>query len=57
MEYLKRPDVQKLLGIESPIDFSSCSDSVFEGFISHMDRFRVPTQFYVGGLLEVKSGH
>ena len=53
--YLNRPDVRELLGVESPFDFSSCSYSVSAGFTSHMDRFKVPTQLYVGGLLEVKS--
>jgi len=57
VDYLNRPDVRKLLGVESPTNFSSCSDSVFSGFINHMDRFRVPTQLYVGGLLEVKSSN
>lgn len=42
--------------MDSPANFSSCSDAVFSGFIKHMDKFRVHTQFYVGQLLEVKSG-
>ena len=57
MNYLNRPDVRELLGVESATGFSSCSDPVFYGFVGHMDRFRVPTQFYVGGLLEVTLGH
>ncbi|KAF9779565.1 peptidase S10 serine carboxypeptidase [Thelephora terrestris] len=51
-DYLNRPEVKKLLGVETPANFSSCSDPVYDGFVQHMDRSRVQTQFYVGQLLE-----
>ena len=44
-----------MLGVETSANFSSCSDPVFDGFVKHMDRSRVQTQFYVGQLLEVRS--
>jgi carboxypeptidase C (cathepsin A) len=46
-DYLNRPDIKELLGVESPANFSSCSDAVYSGFVKHMDRFRVQTRFYV----------
>jgi len=57
MDYLNRPDVRKLLGAESPGNFTSCSDDVFNRFVERKDRIRVQTQLYVGQLLEVKSIH
>ncbi|KAF9643558.1 alpha/beta-hydrolase, partial [Thelephora ganbajun] len=50
--YLNHPDIKELLGVEAPANFTSCLDSVFDGFIKHMGRFRVQTQLYVGQLLE-----
>ena len=51
-EYLNRPDVRELLGAESPSNFTACSRDVGMGFNAHMDKWAVPAQYHVAGLLE-----
>ncbi|TFK85892.1 peptidase S10 serine carboxypeptidase [Polyporus arcularius HHB13444] len=50
--YLDDPSVRALLGVESPGNFSSCSSDVGRGFNVHLDKYSVPSQFYIAGLLE-----
>lgn len=51
-DYLNRPEIRQLLGVESPKNFSSCDDRVYDGFTAHMDKWAVPAQHYVASLLE-----
>ncbi|KIP09855.1 hypothetical protein PHLGIDRAFT_34220 [Phlebiopsis gigantea 11061_1 CR5-6] len=51
-EYLNRPDIRELLGAESPSNFTACSRDVGMGFNAHMDKWAVPAQYHVAGLLE-----
>ncbi|KXN81640.1 Carboxypeptidase Y [Leucoagaricus sp. SymC.cos] len=51
-EYLNLPEIRELLGVESPSNFSSCSDPVFRDFNSNMDKWRVHTPDYVANLLD-----
>jgi carboxypeptidase C (cathepsin A) len=51
-QYLNLPQTRELLGVEIPGNFSSCSDSVFAGFTSNLDKWRVHTQDYVANLLD-----
>lgn len=51
-DYLNSPDVRELLGVESPSNFSACSNTVGRGFNAYMDKFITPTQHYVAELLE-----
>ena len=50
--YLDQPATRELLGVETPYNFSACSDTVSRNFNAHMDKWVVPTQYYVGGLLD-----
>lgn len=50
--YLNRPDIRQLLGAESPGNFTGCSREVGGSFNSHLDKYAVPSQHYVAGLLE-----
>lgn len=51
-DFLNRPDVRELLGVEIANNFTSCSRDVGANFNSHMDKWAVPSQYYVAGLLE-----
>lgn len=51
-DYLNRPETRALLGVESPNNFTACSREVGTGFSAHLDKYAVPSQFYVAGLLE-----
>jgi carboxypeptidase C (cathepsin A) len=51
-DFLNRPETRKLLGVESPNNFTACSRDVGAGFSAHMDKYAVPAQYYVAGLLE-----
>ena len=51
-DYLNQPATRKLLGVESPGNFTSCSSAVGSGFYARMDKYAVPSQHYVAGLLE-----
>lgn len=51
--YLDLPEIRSLLGVdEFPSNFTSCSRTVGELFASHLDKWRVPNQFYVSELLD-----
>ncbi|KAF5372005.1 hypothetical protein D9615_008105 [Tricholomella constricta] len=50
--YLDLPQTRALLGVEYPSNFSSCSSVVGQNFAAHMDKWAVPTQYYVSGLLD-----
>ncbi|KDQ65011.1 hypothetical protein JAAARDRAFT_28675 [Jaapia argillacea MUCL 33604] len=50
--FLDLPSTRTLLGVESPNNFSACSSTVGRNFVSHMDKWNTPTQYYVAGLLE-----
>jgi len=50
--YLDLPSTRSLLGVESPNNFSACSSDVGYSFRAHMDKYVVPTQYYVANLLE-----
>lgn len=50
--FLDLPKTRALLGVESPSNFSACSNEVGELFDKHMDKYAVPTQHYVSGLLD-----
>ncbi|KAG9219396.1 hypothetical protein CCMSSC00406_0005290 [Pleurotus cornucopiae] len=52
MDYMNLNTTRKLLGVETPGEFSSCSSAVSAGFAAHMDKWRSPTQVYVAQLLE-----
>jgi carboxypeptidase C (cathepsin A) len=51
-DYLHREDVLKLLGVRTPVPFTSCSSIVGNEFNFHFDKFAVPTQHYVSNLLD-----
>jgi len=51
-DFLNSPDVRELLGVESPTNFSACSNPVGRAFGAYMDKFITPTQHYVAELLE-----
>ncbi|KAH9950085.1 peptidase S10 serine carboxypeptidase [Amylocystis lapponica] len=51
-KFLDQPATRELLGVESPRNFSACSAEVGRGFNLHMDKYAVPSQHYVAGLLE-----
>lgn len=46
------PETRKLLGIESPNNFTPCANIVGDNFQQHMDKWNFPTQYYVASLLE-----
>ena len=52
-EYLSRPDVRTMLGVDPAVagNFSSCSDCVGKDFGSALDKFH-PRCLYVAGLLQ-----
>jgi carboxypeptidase C (cathepsin A) len=50
--YLDLPSTRSLLGVDMPGNFSSCSALVSQNFVAHMDKWAVPTQYYVAGLLD-----
>jgi carboxypeptidase C (cathepsin A) len=50
--YLDLTSTRDLLGVETPNNFSSCSSSVGANFATHMDKWAVPTQYYVANLLD-----
>ena len=52
IDYLNRADVRELLGAETPNNFTGCSREVGRNFNAHMDKWAVPSQYYVSGLLE-----
>ena len=49
---LDNPDTRALLGVETPGNFSACSNEVGRNFNAHMDKYAVPAQNYVAGLLD-----
>lgn len=51
-DYLNSPETRSLLGAELPSNFTGCSRNVGMGFSVHMDKYAMPSQFYVSGLLE-----
>ncbi|KAI9063414.1 peptidase S10 serine carboxypeptidase [Trametes sanguinea] len=51
-DYLNTPATRSLLGVESPSNFTACSSPVGRSFASHLDKYAVPAQYYVAGLLE-----
>ncbi|KAJ3532250.1 hypothetical protein NM688_g7451 [Phlebia brevispora] len=51
-DYLNGPDIRKLLGVEIPGNFTGCSRDVGTNFNAHLDKYAVPSQYYVAGLLE-----
>lgn len=51
-DFLNRPDVRELLGAQTPNNFSACSREVSTNFNAHLDKYAVPSQYYVSGLLE-----
>ena len=50
-DYLNKPETRSLLGVTSPLNFSSCSNTVGAGFRAHSDRISHPTKEYVAQLL------
>ncbi|KAF8164869.1 Alpha/Beta hydrolase protein [Crassisporium funariophilum] len=50
--YLDRPETRNLLGVETPYNFSACSNTVGSNFDAHMDKWAVHTQDYVANLLD-----
>lgn len=51
-DYLDLPATRSLLGVETQGNFSACSAAVSKAFAMHMDKWVVPTQYYVAGLLD-----
>lgn len=51
-DYLNRPEIRDILGVKTPNNFTACSREVGVNFNAHMDKYSVPAQFYVAGLLE-----
>jgi carboxypeptidase C (cathepsin A) len=51
-DFLNREDIRELLGAETTNNFTSCSRDVGANFNAHMDKWIVPSQYYVAGLLE-----
>lgn len=52
-KYLSDPDLRDLLGVDSnAANFSSCSNDVGRLFNARLDKWAVPTQHYVSGLLD-----
>lgn len=50
--YLNRPDIRQLLGAETPKNYTECSWTIRRYFDAHLDKYSVPTQYHVSGLLE-----
>lgn len=52
-KYLSDPVVRELLGVDpQAANFSSCSNDVGNQFNAHLDKWAVPTQYYVASLLD-----
>lgn len=51
-DFLDAPETRKILGAESPGEFSLCSGVVGRNFVSHLDKWAHHTQDYVSALLE-----
>lgn len=51
-DFLDAPETRKMLGAESPGEFSLCSSVVGRNFVSHLDKWAHHTQDYVSALLE-----
>ena len=51
-DYLNRPDVRKLLSVEIQGNFTGCSMDVNAGFNARLDKFAMPSHYYVAGLLD-----
>lgn len=51
-DFLNLPETRELLGVETPSNFTPCSNDVGRNFDAHMDKWNVPTQYYVAGLLD-----
>ncbi|TFY55074.1 hypothetical protein EVJ58_g8476 [Rhodofomes roseus] len=49
--YLDDPSIRNLLCVSSPNNFTACSSAVGTGFRAHLDKWAVPSQHYVSGLL------
>ncbi|KAH9913665.1 Alpha/Beta hydrolase protein [Fomitopsis serialis] len=49
--FLDDPSTRTLLGVSSPYNFTACSSAVGAGFRAHLDKWAVPSQYYVAGLL------
>ncbi|KAL6306731.1 Alpha/Beta hydrolase protein [Sparassis latifolia] len=50
--FLDDPATRALLGVETSKAFSACSSEVGTNFNAHMDKWAVPSQYYVASLLE-----
>ena len=51
--FLNQQSIRDLLGIPPAVgNFTSCSSVVGQGFAEHLDKWRLPAQFYVANLLE-----
>ncbi|KAF4616139.1 hypothetical protein D9613_011461 [Agrocybe pediades] len=50
--YLDLPATRDLLGVETPYNFSSCSQTVGQNFDAHLDKYNSHTQDYVSNLLD-----
>ncbi|CCL99179.1 uncharacterized protein FIBRA_01194 [Fibroporia radiculosa] len=50
--FLNQPSIRELLGVESPRNFTGCDRDVATNFNLHMDKWAVPSQYYVANLLE-----
>lgn len=52
-KYLSDPSLRELLGVHpNAANFSSCSNEVGSLFNARLDKWAVPTQYYVAGLLD-----
>ncbi|KAI0637721.1 peptidase S10 serine carboxypeptidase [Trametes polyzona] len=51
-KFLNSPSTRGLLGVESPHNFTSCSEEVGRLFNSHLDKYSVPAQYHIAGLLD-----
>ncbi|KAJ7614602.1 peptidase S10 serine carboxypeptidase [Mycena polygramma] len=52
-KYLSDPALRELLGVDpQAANFSSCSNDVSRLFNARLDKWAVPTQYYVAGLLD-----
>ena len=51
-KYLNLPEVQDTLGVETPFNFTGSSNSVWNNFNAHLDKWNFPTQYYVASLLD-----
>ncbi|KAJ7177909.1 peptidase S10 serine carboxypeptidase [Mycena filopes] len=52
-EYLSDPALREMLGVDpAAANFTSCSNEVGNQFSARLDKWAVPTQYYVAGLLD-----